>query len=72
MIVSLWKRFTEWFWFWVTSRPAICCTCRRIYISDFFWNPWWREPGQGQGKRLACSEKCCEKASPGSTAEGGP
>lgn len=62
--MSRWKSFKLWLWYWSTWRPAICCACGRIYASHAFLNPWWREPGGGKGKRLACSEECCEKASP--------
>jgi hypothetical protein len=65
--VTRWQRFKDWLWCLATWRPAICCACKRIYDSRDFINPWWREPAQGAGKRMACSDECAEYASPGST-----
>jgi len=62
--MRFWRSFKLWIWYWATWRPAICCTCGRIYERDAFWNPWGDYSGS---KRLACSPECAEIASPGCT-----
>lgn len=67
--MNAWKSIKLWMWYWATWRPAICCTCKRIYERGDFINPWGRDPGRGKGKRLACSYECADKANPGCVKE---